>query len=211
MYTPTHFEQPRIDAMHALMRAYPLATLITQGPGGLCANHIPMHLSEAPPPNGLLSCHVPRANSVWHEAGASMEALVVFQGPDAYVTPSWYPSKKEHGKVVPTWNYAVVHAHGQIRVMDSAPWLKAHLEQLTAQQEAPLAHPWALADAPSDFTEKLFATLVGMEIVIHKLVGKWKVSQNRPAQDRAGVVAGLHNASAADAAQMAALVERGTG
>ncbi len=211
MYTPKHFEQPSIEAMHEHVRAYPLATLITLGAEGLCANHIPMHLSESPQPYGLLSGHVPRSNPVWREASNQVEAIVIFQGPNAYITPSWYASKKETGKVVPTWNYTVVHAHGHIRVIDDAQWLRAHLETITNQHEASHAHPWAVADAPNDFTEKLLGSLVGIEISISKLVGKWKVSQNRPEQDRAGVVAGLRSLGVSDTSQMAELVERGTG
>lgn len=211
MYTPKHFEQPSIEAMHALVRSYPLGTLITLGAQGLCANHIPMHLSDKPAPYGLLSGHVPRANPVWHEASPDVEVMVIFQGPNAYITPSWYATKKETGKVVPTWNYTVVHAHGHLRVIDDAQWLRAHLETITHQQEASLANPWAVSDAPSDFTEKLFSHLVGIEITISKLFGKWKVSQNRPARDQAGVVAGLRSAGVADASQMARLIERGTG
>lgn len=210
MYIPKHFEQPSIEAMHALIRAYPLATLVTFGAEGLRADHIPLLLSENPAPYGLLSGHIPRANPVWREASNQTESIVVFQGPDAYITPSWYASKQETGKVVPTWNYAVVHAHGRIRVIDDAQWLRAHLEMLTQQQEGAFAHPWSVSDAPSDFTEKLFAGLVGIEIHIDKLVGKWKVSQNRSEQDKAGVAAGLRGLGVSNASQMAELVERGT-
>jgi transcriptional regulator len=197
--------------MHELIRAYPLASLITLGADGLCANHIPMHLSEKPQPYGLLSGHVPRSNPVWREASNGVEAIVIFQGPNAYITPSWYATKKETGKVVPTWNYTVVHAHGHIRIIDDAQWLKVHLETITNQQEASQPHPWAVSDAPSDFTEKLFGSLVGIEISISKLIGKWKVSQNRPEQDKAGVVAGLRSVGVSDASKMAGLVERGAG
>lgn len=211
MYTPKHFEQPSVEVMHELIRTYPLATLITLGAEGLCVNHIPMHLSEMPKPNGLLSGHVPHSNPIWREASNGVEAIVVFQGPNAYITPSWYASKKETGKVVPTWNYTVVHAHGHIRVIDDAQWLRAHLEQITDQQEASLPHPWAVSDAPSNFTEKLLGTLVGIEIVINTLVGKWKVSQNRPEQDKVGMIEGLRSSHAFGASQMADLVEHGMG
>jgi len=211
VYTPKHFEQQSIAAMHAHIRAYPLATLVTLGADGLCANHIPMYLTEKPQPNGMLAGHVPRSNPVWRETDKSVAALVIFHGPNAYITPSWYPEKKETGRVVPTWNYTVVHARGRMRIVDDAAWLKAHLEQLTDHQEAPLSHPWAVADAPTDFTEKLSAALVGIEIPISSLVGKWKLSQNRPEQDKAGVVSGLLGVAALGAAQMAELVEHGTG
>ena len=140
-----------------------------------------------------------------------MGAIVIFQGPNAYITPSWYATKQETGKVVPTWNYTVVHAHGYIRAIDNAQWLRAHLEILTNQQEVSLAHPWSVSDAPRDFTEKLLGGLVGIEIQISKLVGKWKVSQNRPEQDKVGVVNGLRSSGITNASQMADLVERGTG
>jgi transcriptional regulator len=148
---------------------------------------------------------------VWREASNGTETIVIFQGPNAYITPSWYATKKETGKVVPTWNYTVVHAHGHIRSIDSAQWVRAHLETLTNQQEASFSQPWSVSDAPSEYTERLIGGLVGIEIAISKLVGIWKVSQNRPEQDRAGVVAGLRNLGAPDALQMAELVERGVG
>lgn len=210
MYIPKHFEQPDIQAMHELIRAHPLATLVTFGVDGLCANHIPLLLSEKPEPYGLLSGHVPRTNPVWCEASSQVEAMVIFQGPDAYITPSWYASKQQTGKVVPTWNYTVVHAHGHIRAIDDTEWLRAHLEMLTNQQEAAFPHPWSVSDAPGDFTEKLLGNLIGIEIPISKLIGKWKVSQNRPEPDKAGVVTGLRSLGVSNSSRMADLVERGT-
>ena len=184
MYIPKHFEQTNLEAMHELIRAYPFATLITSSSDGLDVNHIPIHLSQEPRPYGLLSGHVNRTNPVWQETADVMKATVVFQGPHAYITPSWYASKSEHGQVVPTWNYTVVHAHGSMRVINDAEWLKSHLELLTDQLEAPFPHPWSVADAPGDFTEKLLEHVVGIEITVDKLEGQWKVSQNR--QDRCG-------------------------
>ncbi len=211
MYLPKSFEQPSVEQMHELIRAYPLASLITHSSDGLCANHVPMHLSATPEPYGLLSGHVPRANPVWRDAGNGAHVMLIFHGPNAYITPSWYAAKALDGRVVPTWNYTVVHAHGRLRVIDDAQWLRAHLEQLTDQQESSQAHPWAVADAPIDYTDQLMTALIGLEIVIDKLVGKWKLSQNRSAADRAGVVAGLRASATGEASQMAALVERGTG
>jgi len=211
VYIPKHFAQGSVEAMHALMAANPFAMLITLGAEGLCANHIPMELSREPSPYGTLSGHVARSNPLWRESSNGAEALVVFQGPNAYITPSWYPSKKETGKVVPTWNYAVVHAHGQVRMIDDARWVKAHIGKLTHHQEASFAQPWAVSDAPGEYTEKMFGGVVGIEILITRLVGKWKVSQNRTAADQAGVVAGLRELGDAEALQMAELVERGTG
>lgn len=209
MYAPKHFEQNNIEAMHALIRAFPLATLITQGTNGIAVNHIPMHLSKGPNQNGLLSGHVPRANPVWQACDVDGKAIAVFQGAHAYITPSWYASKKQHGKVVPTWNYTVVHAHGPIRVIHDGSWLMSHLERLTDQLESSFAHPWSVSDAPSDFTEKLLDHLVGIEIPIDTLEGKWKVSQNRPAEDRVGVANGLKDVGGSNEGLMAELVSRG--
>lgn len=193
--------------MHELMRAYPLATLVTLTSGGLDANHIPLHLSDAPAPFGALRGHVARANPLWRDFANETEALAIFHGPDAYITPSWYATKKETGKVAPTWNYAVVHAHGALRVFDDAAWVRAHLEALTDCHEANFPKPWAVSDAPHEFTEKLIESVVGIEIVITRLSGKWKVSQNKPAQNRAGVIKGLGGCGHSNAAAMAALVE----
>jgi transcriptional regulator len=209
MYVPKQFEEPRVDVMHELIRARPLATLVTLSASGLNANHIPLHLSEAPAPFGTLRGHVARANPLLNDLATDVEALAVFHGPDAYITPSWYATKKETGKVVPTWNYAVVHAYGFLRVVDDAAWLRAQLETLTAYNEASFPEPWAVSDAPREHVEKIMAAIVGVEIVITKLLGKWKVSQNQPSQNQAGVVAGLRASGLPHALAMAALVEAG--
>ena len=209
MYIPKQFEEPKVDVMHALIRARPLATLVTLSSGGLNANHVPLHLAESPAPFGTLQGHVARANPVLSDLNSNIESLAVFHGPNAYITPSWYATKKETGKVVPTWNYAVVHAYGFLRVVDSAAWLRAQLEALTAHNESPFAEPWTVSDAPDEYIEKMMAGIVGIEMAITKLSGKWKVSQNQPAQNQAGVVAGLEASSLPDAMAMAALVEAG--
>lgn len=209
MHVPSHFEQPSVEAMQALIAANPFATLITLGAEGLCGNHIPMELRKEPQPYGTLVGHVARANPVWRELANSSEALVIFQGVNTYITPSWYPSKKETGMVVPTWNYVVVHAHGNLRVIDDPQWIKAHVDNLTHYQEASFSHPWAVSDAPGEYIQKLIGNVVGIEMPITRLVGKWKVSQNRPEPDRAGVVEGLREIGTAAALQMAELVERG--
>jgi transcriptional regulator len=206
MYTPKHFEEPRIEVMHELMRARPLATLVTLSSGGLNANHIPLHLVDTPAPFGTLRGHVARANPFWNDFTKDVEALAIFHGPDSYITPSWYATKKETGKVVPTWNYAVVHAYGALRIIDDAAWVRAQIEALTAHNEAAFAKPWAVSDAPHEYTEKRIETIVGFEIVITRLTGKWKVSQNQPAPNQASVVEGLNNSGMRDAAEMAALV-----
>ncbi|OGS75407.1 MAG: transcriptional regulator [Gallionellales bacterium GWA2_55_18] len=210
MYIPKHFEQPRVETMHELMRARPLATLVTLSSGGLEANPIPLHLSDAPAPFGTLRGHVARANPLWRDFAKEIEALAIFHGPDAYITPSWYATKQETGKVAPTWNYAVVHAYGTLRAIDDAGWVREHLETLTDYHEANFPKPWAVSDAPREFIKETIKAIVGIEIVITRLSGKWKASQNQPAQNRAGVIEGLGGCGCRDAAAMAALVEAAT-
>lgn len=209
MYIPKQFEEQRVDVMHELIRARPLATLVTLSSGELNANHIPLHLSESPAPFGTLRGHVARANPMLADLTNNIESLAMFHGPNAYITPSWYATKKETGKVVPIWNYAVVHAYGFLRVVDNAAWLRAQLEDLTTHNEASFSEPWAVSDAPRQHIEKMIAGIVGIEMVITKLSGKWKVSQNQPAQNQASVVAGLKGSVLPDALAMAALVEAG--
>ena len=206
MYIPKHFAEPRVDVLHELIRARPLSTLVTLSSNGLNANHIPLHLSQEPSPFGTLRGHVARANPLWNDFVENVEALAIFQGPDAYVSPSWYPAKAETGKVVPTWNYAVAHAYGPFRILDDPAWLRAHLGILTAHNEAAFPSPWHLDDAPSDYIEKMIGAIVGIEIVITRLIGKWKTSQNQPAEGKAGVIRGLRASGVPDAMEMAALI-----
>lgn len=210
MYTPKHFEEPRIEVMHELMRTRPLATLVTLSSGGLEANHIPLHLVDTPAPFGTLRGHVARANPLWRDFATDVEVLAIFHGPDSYITPNWYATKQQTGKVVPTWNYAVVHAYGTLRIIDDATWVRAQLEALTAHNEAGFDHPWSVSDAPREYTDKLLEAIVGFEIVITKLSGKWKVSQNQPAQNQTGVIAGLNNNNQRDDAAMAVMVAANT-
>ena len=207
MYIPKHFDEPRIDVMQELMRHYPLATLVTHSQAGINANHIPLHLSELPLPFGVLRGHVARSNPIWLDLTANVEVLVIFQGPNAYISPSWYATKQETQKVVPTWNYAVAHAYGSLRMIDDAIWVRKHLEDLTNQREAAFQEPWAVSDAPDEFIEKLIEKIVGIEIVITRLSGKWKVSQNQSAENQIGVVNGLNASEQGDALAMAALVK----
>jgi transcriptional regulator len=207
MYVPAHFEETRPEVLHGLIRARPLATVITLTSGGIEANHIPLHLDAQAGPFGTLRGHVARANPMWSDRAADAGALAIFQGADGYISPSWYPTKREHGKVVPTWNYVVVHAHGALRVIDDPIWLRAQLEALVAGQEASSATPWSITDAPEEFIERMIGSIVGFEIAISRLVGKWKVSQNQPAQNRAGVVGALRQRGDAGALEMADLVE----
>lgn len=208
MYCPAHFAESRPEALHALMRARPLATLVTLGEGGLVADHIPFVLELPADGPALLRGHVARANPMWKTLRSDVAALAIFQGPDAYVTPNWYPTKREHGKAVPTWNYVTVHARGPLRVIEEAGWLRRQIEALTQQQEAAFANPWAVADAPADYVDKMLGAVVGIELTIASLTGKWKTSQNQPAENRAGAARGLRELDSAEAAAMAALIER---
>lgn len=192
--------------MYALIRAHPFATLVTCTAGAPEANHLPLLIDPQPSPRGTLLGHVARANPLWLQDHARHEALVIFQGSQTYVTPSWYPSKRESGKVVPTWNYAVVHAHGPLIIHDDPVWLRDLVSRLTAKQEAQLAQPWSIADAPPAYIEQMLKAIVGIEIPIARLAGKWKVSQNRSAADRDGVIAGLGGRGDAEAQAMARLV-----
>lgn len=207
MYLPRHFEPARPDAVAALIRSRPFATLVTHGPDGLTADHVPMEFLPGEGAHGLLRFHVARMNPVWQALAARPEALAIFQGPEAYITPSWYPEKQATGKVVPTWNYAIVHARGMVRVVEDPAWLRTHLEHLVDAQEAALPQPWKVDDAPRDYTDKLVGMIVGLELAISSIQAKWKVSQNRAKSDREGVAAGLRARNLADDAEMAALVD----
>jgi transcriptional regulator len=195
MYLPTHFEEKRPEVLHELLRAHPLGLLVTHGDAGLQANPIPFVLDPDPAGGpGILRGHVARANPLWHEARTDVESLVVFQGPQAYISPSFYPSKAEHGKVVPTWNYVMVQGRGRLRAIDDAAWVHAFVTRLTERFEAPRVAPWAVSDAPADYIASMLRAIVGIEIELTALTGKWKVSQNRSAADRASVASGLHDA-----------------
>jgi transcriptional regulator len=196
MYTPGHFNETRLDILHGLIAQHPLGTLVTQGADGLSADHIPFEIApaSADAPFGVLRAHVARANPLWRQTG---DALVVFQGPSGYISPSLYEDKPLTGKVVPTWNYAVVHAHGALRAVEDPQWILALLERLTAQHEALSSAPWSVADAPPEFIDKLLGAIVGIEIPLRRLDGKWKMSQNRSAHDRRTIAAFTGLATAA--------------
>ncbi len=202
MYLPRHFEQKDPAVLAAAMHEHPLATLVIVTPAGPTADLIPLEYHPQLGPHGTLRGHVARANPLWRHAGAA--ALAVFHGPQAYVSPNGYPSKREHGKVVPTWNYTMVQARGTLRAVDEAPWLRALVGRLTERHESTLPAPWAVSDAPDDYVQTMLGAIVGIEIELTSLVGKWKVSQNRDAADRAGVAAAL------GAHPMAALVRGGS-
>ena len=206
MYIPEKFNQPDVQVMHKLMQDYPLATLVTHTADGLNANHIPMHLSTEPVPYGVLRGHVARANPVWQTLTPGHEVLSIFNGPDAYITPAWYATKQQTGKVVPTWNYAVVHAYGQLQVIEDTDWLRTHLSLMTAQNEAVFPQQWQLSDAPEDFIERLMGVIIGIEIVITRLSGKWKVNQNQPPENQKSVIEGLKESDLRNAEPMRDLI-----
>jgi len=208
MYMPKHFEETRVEVLHTLIREHPLGALVTLGAEGLNANHIPFEIDPEPAPFGTLRGHVARANPVWRESVPGVEALVMFQGPAAYVSPSWYASKRETGKVVPTYNYAVVHAYGPLRIVEDADWLRGLVGRLTDKFEAGRPEPWQVDDAPASFVDAQLRAIVGLEIPVTRLLGKWKMSQNRSAPDRAGVIRGLRGNTDADAMSIASLVEQ---
>jgi transcriptional regulator len=194
MYQPPHFREDRLEIQHQLIRSHPLGLLITAGAGGLQANPIPFLIDPAASERGTLRAHLARANPQLGELAAVTECLIVFQGPQHYISPSLYATKRETGKVVPTWNYITVHAWGVPRVIDDAAWLRRQVDDLTRHNEAARETPWQVADAPEPFIAAQLKAIVGLEIPIARIEGKWKASQNRPAIDRDGVVAGLRAA-----------------
>jgi transcriptional regulator len=204
MYAPKHFEETRLEVMHALIEEHGLGTLVTMGADGLGADHIPFEITAATPdaPFGTLRGHVARANKVWQHGG--QDVMVVFQGATAYITPSWYEEKRTSGKVVPTYDYAAVHAHGSLRAIEDPVWLFGLLDRLTNKHESPRAMPWKVADAPREYIEQLMKAIVGIEIPVQRMQGKWKTSQNRPMQDRLNIAEGLQ--AQAGGAAMAELV-----
>ena len=191
MYLPKHFAETDVGVIHDLMRDFPLATLVSHGPDGLSANHIPLQLDATAGPNGTLRGHIARANPLGRSAPVDAEILVIFQGPESYISPTNYATKAEHGKVVPTWNYTAVHAYGRLRLIDDPAWIFAQISALTATHESRLPQPWAVSDAPADYIEKMLGAIVGIEITIDRLVGKWKVSQNQPAVNQISLIAAL--------------------
>ena len=206
MYEVAAFRETRVEVMQALIRAHPLATLVSVSGGVAEANHLPLLVAPDPAPKGSLRGHVARANPLWRQLPEG-EVLAVFQGPQAYVTPSWYPSKREHGKVVPTWNYAVVHVRGPLVVHDDREWLRDLVSRLTLSQEAGRSQPWGVGDAPAEYIDRMLEAIVGIEIPVTSIEGKWKVSQNRVQADRDGVAAGLRGRGDAEAQSMARLVD----
>jgi transcriptional regulator len=208
MYIPTANKEERLPVLHQLMDDDPFASLVTVGGSGLVASHIPMVLEREGARLGVLRGHLSRANTQWREFSASVEALAIFAGPQHYITPSWYPEKQETGRVVPTWNYVVVHAYGHLKAIEDGAWLMAHLESLVNTHEAGSPVPWKIGDAPAGYIASQVKGIVGLEMVIERLEGKWKVSQNRSEADRSGVARGLAELDTAESLAMKALVER---
>jgi len=209
MYQPPHFKETRPEVLHGLIRTHPLGLLISNGVDGPIANAIPFLLDADIAPNGRLRAHLAKANPQWKllaDTPAS-PVLIVFQGADAYVTPSWYETKRETGKVVPTWNYAIVQVRGTVRVIEEGKWIAQQITELTASQEGGRSAPWAVTDAPATYIQSQIKGIVGLEITVTSIEGKWKVSQNRPVADRVGVAQGLQGEASNPAApDMAGLV-----
>ncbi len=207
MYTPALFAEDQIEVLHAFIRQHPLAALVTCDSNGLQATHVPVVLHPELGTAGVLRCHVARANGQWKAVESSVSVLAIFQGPEHYITPSWYPSRKEHGKVVPTWNYVAVHVRGRAKLFEGSDDLLQHLRELTNQNEKGFDKPWSVEDAPTDYIAALTKVIVGIEISIESIEGKWKASQNRPEADRKGVIAGLKAIDSPASSEMARIVE----
>lgn len=186
MYVPDHFEERRTEVMHALIAQHPFGTLITHGTGGLDANHLPFELAPGEGTLGTLRAHVARANPLWRDVSSGDEVLVVFRAGDAYISPSWYPSKHAFHRQVPTWNYVVVHAHGRIAIRDDEPFVRGVVARLTRTHEAAQPEPWKMGDAPKDYIDTMLRSIVGLQIDITRLVGKWKLGQNKGVRDIRG-------------------------
>ncbi len=215
MYQQAHFKEDRPELIRELVDHFPLATLVLHSAQGLQANHLPM-LWRGDALDGCLQGHIARANRIWQlpaadaaaEEASELPALAIFQAGDGYVSPSWYPSKRELGKVVPTWNYAVVHVHGRLRFIHDPAWLEGFLGTLTDRHEAQRAQPWHISDAPQDYRKAQYRAIVGLELQIERVEAKFKLSQNRSAADRAGVLAGLAEEGDARALQLRAWMQR---
>jgi transcriptional regulator len=207
MYIPKANEEKRVSVMRELMVAHPLGTLVTLGASGLFASHIPMVLEDDGSQFGVLQGHIARANTQWRDIVPTVDALAIFAGHQHYISPNWYPGTKEHGKEVPTWNYAVVHAYGPLKVVADERWLLTFLNKLTNIHEAGSPIPWKVSDAPEDFIKSLLNAIVGLELPIQRLEGKWKVSQNRTEEERKGVIEGLSKLNTPESLAMKALVE----
>jgi len=207
MYIPNHFKETDQEKLKQYMHDYSFGLLVIADDEGIEANHVPFYLSSGASGSlGHLQCHLARNNPVWQRIQGGARILAVFQGPDAYISPSWYPTKAETGRVVPTWNYLAVHAQGSAQIIQDPSWLKHHLHQLTDQHESEMAVPWSVDDAPTDFIDRMMQAIVGVEIKIETLTGKLKASQNQPEKNRVGVKAGLEVGEGAQNGAMAKFI-----
>jgi transcriptional regulator len=206
MYLTPQFREDRLEVQHDLIRAQPLGILVTRTADGLTANAVPFLIDATASSKGTLRAHVARANAQWREFDPNYDALVVFQGVHRYITPSWYATKRDTGKVVPTWNYAIVQVYGKMVIHDDPEWLAGQIEHLTKSQELKREKPWAVSDAPREFVRQQMKAIVGIEIPISRIEGKWKVSQNRSQADRDGIVEGLIELGDGDGQAMATMV-----
>src|SRR5262245_38911085 len=206
MYVPPIYKQDDVQVLHDAIRNSGLAILVTVGADGIEASHVPMLVDPEPAPLGTLHGHVARSNPQWQRAVSDSHALAIFPGPDAYISPAWYVTKQETGKVVPTWNYVAIHASGPLRFFDDSDRLLAHVTKLTESQEGHRTAPWAVTDAPEDYIRGQLTRIIGFEMPIARLEGKWKMSQNRPAQDRVGAIEGLRRESGPAEAPVADII-----
>jgi len=208
VYIPKANEETRLPVLHDFLRAHPFATLVTMGNAGMIATHLPLVLEDDGSEFGLLKGHISRANTQWKDINTSIDALAIFAGDHHYITPNWYPSKHQDGKQVPTWNYVVTHCYGPLKFIEDPQWLLAHLETLTTIHEASSPIPWKIADAPPEFIKALLNGIIGLELPVRKIEGKWKLSQNRSQQDRQGVVEGLTQLDTPESLAMSDLVKQ---
>jgi len=207
MHRPDHFRIEDVQEMHALMRARPFAALVSAGASGLYGTHLPTVLKDEGS-YGTIECHLARANPHWKDLAEGGEAMMIFQGPEGYITPNWYATKAQTGKAVPTWNYAIVHAYGRPSVMKEKEWLLRHVTELSEQQERSEPQPWAVSDAPESYIDVMLRGIIGFRFEITRLEGKWKMSQNREMQDRIGVIDGLKARESGDDLEIAEAVTR---
>jgi transcriptional regulator len=184
MYIPSHFAISSPDQLHRIIREHPLGALVTMGPEGLDANHIPFELAVDQGDRGVLTAHVARANPVWRQCREGADAMVIFRGNESYISPNWYPSKHETHRQVPTWNYEVVHIHGRLTVMDEERFVRGVVARLTREHEMAEPRPWKMGDSPPEYIDQMLKAVVGIEILINRIEGKAKLSQNREPRDR---------------------------
>jgi transcriptional regulator len=204
MFQPAAFREDRLQVIEDHIHQHSFATLVTAGTGTLSGDHLPLALHTQ---ENVLRGHVARANPLFQKSNGPMDVLAIFQGPQTYISPNWYPSKQDHGKAVPTWNYIVAHVHGRLNFIQDPEWVLQHLNDLTAKHEAPRENPWSVSDAPQSYIQQQMRALVGFEIEITQMLGTWKVSQNKTDTDKQGVLTGLKSEGTANAADIANLVD----